>query len=417
MAPGTANSSIASGRGDAHRLDSLIASLCTAQSHAELFQAVCALGRETAGAVGVAVLARQQGAVRIITASPPVSPDVGETPPWLAALAQCYSQMLAENCQKVPLSSEPGGAYGIFVPLLSNEHGSLVLAAHILGGRKTRLEGVADVLQLVRASLFLVERVSQGAATHAATQKQEEATTEFIDIIDVISEVLSSVRLSEAASLACAEIAKAFECRRVAIARVREGQPTIFALDQMESFSRGTRGVRMMEEAMQEALDQDRMVLYSTEEGETDEAGVITRAARDLALSATVRRVLCIPLRVQEEVPFVMLCMSEGKTFTPQRLNALFLVCRLCAPRLHDLDLAEEFPLKKAWRYCLLRSADVFGPRRTALKLAGTLAGVCLFLSMVLSGEMMDDRRIIMENQIKLPENLSPAPGNGPFQD
>ena len=36
---------------------------------------------------------------------------------------------------------------------------------------------------------------------------------------------------------------------------------------------------------------------------------------------------------------------------------------------------------------------------------------------MVLSGEMMDDRRIIMENQIKLPENLSPAPGNGPFQD
>ena len=36
---------------------------------------------------------------------------------------------------------------------------------------------------------------------------------------------------------------------------------------------------------------------------------------------------------------------------------------------------------------------------------------------MVLSGEMMDDRRIIMENQIKLPENLSPAPENGPFQD
>ena len=36
---------------------------------------------------------------------------------------------------------------------------------------------------------------------------------------------------------------------------------------------------------------------------------------------------------------------------------------------------------------------------------------------MVLSGEMMDDRRIIMENQIKLLENLSPAPGNGPFQD
>ena len=36
---------------------------------------------------------------------------------------------------------------------------------------------------------------------------------------------------------------------------------------------------------------------------------------------------------------------------------------------------------------------------------------------MVLSGEMMDDRRIIMENQIKLLENLSPAPQDLPFQD
>ena len=36
---------------------------------------------------------------------------------------------------------------------------------------------------------------------------------------------------------------------------------------------------------------------------------------------------------------------------------------------------------------------------------------------MVLSGEMMDDRRIIMENQIKLLENLSPALQTAPFQD
>ena len=36
---------------------------------------------------------------------------------------------------------------------------------------------------------------------------------------------------------------------------------------------------------------------------------------------------------------------------------------------------------------------------------------------MVLSGEMMDDCRIIMENQIKLLENLSPALQTAPFQD
>ena len=36
---------------------------------------------------------------------------------------------------------------------------------------------------------------------------------------------------------------------------------------------------------------------------------------------------------------------------------------------------------------------------------------------MVLSGEMTDDRRIIMENQIKLLENLSPSLRDAPFQD
>ena len=37
-------------------------------------------------------------------------------------------------------------------------------------------------------------------------------------------------------------------------------------------------------------------------------------------------------------------------------------------------------------------------------------------LDMVLSGEMMDDRRIIMENQIKLPETSRPAPGTAHFR-
>ena len=393
----TINSDTPSGRGNTHRLDSLIASLCTAKSHEDLFQAVCALGRETAGAVGVAVLSRQQGSVRVVTASPTVSLEAGEAPLWLAELAKCYSQMLAENCQKAPLGSEPGGAYGVFVPLLNNEHGSLVLAAHILGGRKTRLESVVDTLQLVRASLFLAERVSQGVATPAPSQTTGESATEFTDIINTLDGVLTSNRLSEAASIACAEIAKVFDCRRVAIARVREKRVTIFALDQMESFSRGTRGVRMMEEAMQEALDQDRLILYSAEDDETQEAGIITRAARELASTANAHCILCLPLRLHEEVPFVMLCMLGENTFTPQRLNSLSLICRMCAPRLRDLDLAEEFPLKKAWRYCLMRSADIFGPHHTALKLASGFVGAFLFFSLVISGDIVVSAPLTVE--------------------
>ncbi|MCL1939746.1 MAG: HlyD family efflux transporter periplasmic adaptor subunit [Desulfovibrionaceae bacterium] len=391
------NSDATTGRGASHRLDALIGSLFTAGSHEELFQAICGLGCETAGAVGVAVLARHQGNVRVITASPPASPEAGEMPSWLLDLAKSYGQMLAENCQTVALSPGPGGAHGVFVPLLTNEHGSLVLAAYVLGGRQIRLQSVSDILQLVRASLFLVERASQNGAEAKNDLARDAAEAGLPDVVDIVSEVQTCTRFFEAASTLCVEASAKFECRRVALGIVREGHVKAVALDQMESFSRGTRSVRQMEEVMQEALDQDRMILYSSLEGESAEPGVITRAARELAATSNTRRILSIPLRTQEDISFIMLFMLEGESFTDHKLSALSLVCRLAAPRLRDLQLAEELPLKKAWRYFVLRSADIFGPRRTVLKLAASLIGIGLTLSLLVSGDIVVSAPLTIE--------------------
>lgn len=395
--PRKPNSEAVAGRASSHRLDGLISSLFTAASHEELFQAVCGLGCETAGAVGVAVLARHQGNVRVITAFPPVSSDAGEAPTWLVDLAKSYGQMLAENCQTLVLSPGPGGAHGVFVPLLTNEHGSLTLAAYVLGGRQIRLQSVGDILQLVRASLFLVERVAQNgdAAQHDADKGAMDAA--LLDVVDIVSEVQTCTRFFEACTTLCAEMAGKFDCRRIALGTVREGHAKAVALDQMESFSRGTRSVRQLEEVMQEALDQDRMVLYENREQEAGEAGVITRAARELTATTNARRVLTIPLRGPDGVHFVMVFVMDGEDFTPRRMDALSLVCRLAAPRLRDLELAEELPLKKAWRYVILKSADIFGPRRTVLKLAASLIGIFIVFSLLVRGDIVVPAPLVIE--------------------
>lgn len=401
------NSSATTARRDVHRLDGLVSALCAAVNHEQRFQALCELGCEAVGAVGLAVLARQQGQVSIIRSFPAFDPQAGEPPAWLLALARCYGQMLAENGQTVSLGPETGGAFGVFVPFFATEDTSVALAACVMGGRQVRLQGVADTLQLVRSGLYLAELAgqtdvatdqngadqngsAQNATGHAfATNGTDSAgCNHLLDVVEILGEVQPCTRFFEAASTLCAQVARRFGCRRAALGRVRGDHIKAVALDQMESFSRGTRGVRQMEEAMQEALDQDRVVLYSEEEGEQPDPQTITRAARELATTTGARRVLSLPLRTPQGQGFVLLVMGSP-ALEPQRLDALMLICSLAAPRLHDLELAEEFPLKKAWQYVLMRSADVFGPRRTGLKLATALVGIFLTLSLIISGSVV----------------------------
>ena len=398
----TPDSSATTARRDVHRLDGLVSALCAAVNHEQRFQALCELGCEAVGAVGLAVLARQQGQVNIIRSFPAFDPQTGEPPAWLLALARCYGQMLAENGQTVPLGPETGGSFGVFVPFFATEATSVALAAYVMGGRPLRLQAVADTLQLVRSSLYLAELVGQtdastghakearsaGGHAYAPDNAGGDGCNHLLNVVEILGEVQPCTRFFEAASTLCAQVARRFGCRRAALGSVHGGHIKAVAVDQMESFSRGTRGVRQMEEAMQEALDQDRMVLYSEEEGEQPDPQTITRAARELAATTGARRVLSLPLRTQHGQGFVLLIMGIP-ALEPQRLDALMLVCSLAAPRLHDLELAEEFPLKKAWQYVLMRSADVFGPRRTGLKLATAVTGIFLTLSLIISGSVV----------------------------
>jgi hypothetical protein len=374
----------------ARRLDAFIAALLTAASREEQLQALCSLGREAADALGVAILYRQRGKAGIKVASPPPSP--GEAPPpWLLALAKCYGQMLAENCQTVLLTPGSQAEWGVFVPLLQENGGSAAIAACVLGGRQARLQGVSDILQLMRAALLLLDRGGRGARGDSA---QPGSLT---DVLYILAEVQETQRFFEAASTLCAESVAKLGCRRAALGLVKAGGVKVVALDQMDNFARGSGPVRRMEEAMQEALDQDVSVLYSQEEDSSPEDGPVTRAARELAVSADARRVLAIPMRNAEGVRFIMLFLTDDSEFTSRRMDTLSLVCRLAAPRLLDLHRNEEFVLLKLQRYLVLRSEDLFGPRRTVLKLASFLLGTFLLLSLLLRGELIISAPLAVE--------------------
>ncbi len=398
-------------------IDTLIGALFNISSGEELFQNVCHLACEVAEAVGVAILARNsQGSVSVLSSAPKVISD--EKPEWLASLAKTYGQTLATNTQTIALNSEQADAYAMYVPLFSRGSSVICLSAYIIGGRKIRLQNVLDMLQLVRVSLLLIDKMSQNWQIPSEEEKSDD--TSLLPVLDIVSEIQNSTRFNEAATNLCASLASVFKCRRVAIGQVAKHNVKIVAIDQMENFSRGTRSIRQMEEVMQEAFDQGNIVLYDHLENELEKNesivleknkaeqfngnnisdGFILRAARDLAMLVNVRYILSIPLknlkRDQKQQQFVMLFQID-RELSQQELHAISLICKLVAPRLQDLYVAEEFFIKKIWRSLLMRTADIFGPKRTVLKLVGFILITLLLVGVFVQGKLLISAPVVVE--------------------
>lgn len=376
--------------GNSFGVEKALRELFSADSHDKLFHALCSLGCEASGAEGVAILSRFNGEVKALMTSLPASEGGRETSGWLAELAKCYGQILAEGVQIVPLSSASGAAYCVFIHLFSNTQGMFSLAAYVESDSFVSPQNVADCLQLIRASLFLVDNYAQNASTVDAGFQPTEASNNasLLPIIDVVSEVQACTRFFEACTTSCAQLVTIFSCRRVALGKVEKSNVKLVALDQMDSFAKGTKSVRLLEEAMLECLDQQATLHYSKEKGKSSSGGVILRAARELAENTSAQSVTAIPWLVTGEVTYVMVLITDNATFTRSQFDSLHLISRLIAPRFKELQQAEEFPLKKAWRYLVMRSADVFGPRHTVLKLGASIFAVFLFCTMLISAQI-----------------------------
>lgn len=72
----------------------------------------------------------------------------------------------------------------------------------------------------------------------------------------------------------------------------------------------------------------------------------------------------------------------------PDFYTTASLLGRLVAPKLADVYEEEKPPLRRAWQWLMLRSADVFGARRLALKLGALAISILLLLSFSIQGDM-----------------------------
>ena len=392
--------------GGGQAVDGLIESILAAPGPAGMLQSVCALARTMTRATGAAVLVRDHTGVRAV-ATAEAETGVADgwegkrpalPPPWLLGLAAAYGDMPGSTPQSVQLKAGPPDMEGFFVPILEQQDRRLSLAVCVLGAS----EGVMNSLLLVRGLLLLAEKSATSAPqapprmpedqTPEASDGQKQADTPLADVIHILGEVQHSERFFEAAVTFCAETAARLRLRRVAVGVVRAHGVKVVAIDQMEKFSRGTRSVRLLEDALLECVEQNEVVRHPHGEPGL----VVTDAAARLARAEDLPCVVSMPFKVHGEVRFAALFLAQDIT-DESVIKAFRLAGELAAPRLHELRMAEALMPVRLWRKVCMAAADLFGPRHTILKIATLSVGLILALSLIIQGDLIISAPLVIE--------------------
>ncbi len=293
-----------------------------------LCAAACAATGSASGGTGAAVLIYDAAGVRALAAFGkhiPVQEHVDDAgvrrqktnipqmpPTWLLALASSFPRILAQTIVDAPLAVGENIVHSIFIPLFIGEKHKVSLAValpkeafskHVLATMKVlrvlAQQADKDLQRELRTTTEhknlqkQAQTQSQTAQNHgegqapinsptsaasrahpdsqAASQANAQisvAQGELAQAIHIVSEVQQCQRSFEAAVTFCAITSATLDLSRVALATVHgpthDSDVRVFAIDQMEKFLRGTRTVRLMEEAMAECLAQDCAVSYNS---------------------------------------------------------------------------------------------------------------------------------------------------------
>lgn len=263
--------------------------------------------------------------------------------------------------------------------------GRIVFAYPILVGTepagavalRADLASPQDVHRALRAlqwsSAWVRERIL-GRRLEAVEDKGRTARL----VVDLVAAALEGERLSASARLVATELARALDCVRVSVGLVRRRRTHIVALSHSANFGKDMNLVRLIGEAMDEAVDQRAIVTQPV----VGDAFLVTRAHAELAREHGAGALATVPLHVQGRfIGALTLERAANHPFTPADIVAIDAVATAIAPLLADKLEADRWLGAKLARAAARQVTALVGKEHAARKLAaiGTVAVVAVF--------------------------------------
>ena len=270
------------------------------------------------------------------------------------------------------LAEEPAevGVYRIAFPIVLD--GRAVGAAAVRLGPigAERVQGAMRSLQWGVA--VLRERLLAERLTAVTGRESIER-----GVLESLAAALEPDGLEPTARAVATDLAHRLDCERVGIGLTRKERCEVVAISHSANFGRDMNLVRLMAEAMDEAIDQHSAIAHPPPRGDRR----ASRAHRALAQAHGSGRILTVPLHVRDRfVGAITLERGPDRPFAPEDLATLDLLASSLAPILEEKRLNARPLPEKIVDFGRAEITRLIGPRYATRKL---IAGAVVLSAVV----------------------------------
>ena len=251
------------------------------------------------------------------------------------------------------------------------------IKAQLLSAKLTSAAAVAD---LVGRAPDGAAHPTPGASDAGAQPESAERAERLHQLLQLAIKLNLQPHFMQMAMALCNELALRFACDRVSLGWVVGPYVRLTAVSHVEKFDQKSAASRALEAAMEEALDQDAVLVYP---GAPDTRAVL-RSHQAYAQSLGSTSLTTVPLAGDDAVSAVVCLERQSGPLTPNELWELRLAAQLVSHGLTDLQARDRWFGARWYTAARRQATGLFGPKHTALKLtaAASLALLCLLVLM-----------------------------------
>ncbi|OQX38582.1 MAG: hypothetical protein B0D91_03715 [Oceanospirillales bacterium LUC14_002_19_P2] len=269
-------------------------------------------------------------------------------------------------------------------PLLAIAHPVMVKTA-LMGVAVLILDGRSDsVIQAAMRQLqWGISWVELSLLRETLNTKQDEQQR-LSTAVDLLTKVLAEPHFDAAAMRLVSELAVVMQCDLVSLGFVRDGSVTVCHLSHSAQFTKRMNLVRSIESAMDEAVDQGRMIALPVESTE----GLIIIAHQALAKQHQGESILTVPLYHDGQcVGAITFQRAEDKPFSSHEAQYCESATALAGTALEEKRLNDRPLWRKALESGKTQLHRLLGPGYLGRKLTAIVSLSCILFLTFATGE------------------------------
>ena len=292
------------------------------------------------------------------------------------------------------------------------------LAVSVPGHFTQQTDTKAQLLAAKQAAASAIEQAADGAPEAAASDARNSALVASAqpasaDRAERLHQLLQlAIKLNlqphfmQMAMALCNELALRFGCDRVSLGWVVGPYVRLTAVSHVEKFEEKSSASRALEAAMEEALDQDTVLVYPA----PPDTHAILRSHEAYAESLGSTSLTTVPLADGDAVHAVVCLERQSGPLTPGELWELRLAAQLLSHGLTELHARDRWFGARWYSAARRQATGFFGPEHTGLKLTAVLSLALLCVLVVLPWAFRVDASLAIRSKDLL---FMPAPFDG----